>query len=171
MSAESGTLTIHFVGSMPLPDTETVFRRLSETTGKYVARLPDGETGIRKDWIRFLHEVLGANPAIEFADVPPFRWVQWDGKLIREIPRRQVKAGMMPKAEDLKSGYADMAIESWRVFDRMQQAGAIPAGVKFQISLPTPIAPTYNSMVPREPAKTVAGFDAASPGRGSQDCR
>jgi hypothetical protein len=41
-----------------------------------------------------------------------------------------------------------MSIESWRLFDRLQQEGVIPAGVKFQISLPTPIAPTYNSMVP-----------------------
>jgi hypothetical protein len=41
-----------------------------------------------------------------------------------------------------------MAIASWRLFDRLQQEGVIPAGVKFQISLPTPIAPTYNNMVP-----------------------
>ena len=35
-------------------------------------------------------------------------------------------------------------------FDRLQQEGVIPAGVKFQISLPTPIAPTYNNMVPTD---------------------
>jgi hypothetical protein len=29
--------------------------------------------------------------------------------------------------------------------DRLQQEGVIPAGVKFQISLPTPIAPTHNT--------------------------
>ena len=33
-------------------------------------------------------------------------------------------------------------------FDRLQKAGAIPAGVKFQICIPTPIAPIYNNMVP-----------------------
>src|SRR4029077_12425243 len=32
----------------------------------------------------------------------------------------------------------------------LQQEGVIPAGVKFQISLPTPIAPTYNNMVPTD---------------------
>ncbi len=42
--------------------------------------------------------------------------------------------------------------KSWAVFDRLQQAGVIPAGVKFQISLPTPIAPTYNNMVPADRA-------------------
>ena len=44
---------IHFVGSIPLPDAETVFRTLAQTTGPYLQRLPDGETGIRKTWIRF----------------------------------------------------------------------------------------------------------------------
>ena len=38
--------------------------------------------------------------------------------------------------------------QSWAIFDRLQKAGVIPANVKFQISLPTPIAPTYNNMVP-----------------------
>jgi hypothetical protein len=39
---------VHFVGSIPLPDAETVFRRLTESAGPYLQRLPDGETGIRK---------------------------------------------------------------------------------------------------------------------------
>jgi hypothetical protein len=43
-----------------------------------------------------------------------------------------------------------MAIESWAVFDRMQKSGAIPKGVKFQVCLPTPIAPTYNNIVPSD---------------------
>ncbi len=51
-----------------------------------------------------------------------------------------------------ETGYAEIAIESWNVFDRLQKAGAVPAGVKFQISLPTPIAPTYNNMVPSDRA-------------------
>ena len=43
-----------------------------------------------------------------------------------------------------------MAIQSWAVFERLQKAGVIPAGVKFQICIPTPIAPTYNNMVPTD---------------------
>jgi hypothetical protein len=140
---------VHFVGSIPLPDAETVFRTLSSSTGRHLVRLPDGETGIRKTWIRFLQDVLAQNPAIELAaDVPPFKFVQWDGKVIREIPRLRIKPGMTPDAKDFKTGYADMAIASFGVFDRLQKAGIIPASVKFQISIPTPIAPTYNNMVP-----------------------
>ena len=145
----AGDLIVHFVGSIPLPDAETVFRTLARTTGAYLRRLPDGETGIRKTWIRFLQQVLADNPAIEVAaDVPPFKFTQWDGKLLREIPRLRVKPGARPDPKTLKTGYADMAFESWKLFEQLQKAGVIPAAVKFQISLPTPIAPTYNNMLP-----------------------
>jgi len=149
----AGTV-VHLVGSIPLPDAETVFRNLSGAVGKYLVRLPDGETGIRKTWIRFLQDVLAENPAIELAkDVPPFKFVQWDGKVIREIPRLRVKPGATIDAAHFKTGYADMAIDSWRLFERLQQAGVIPAQVKFQVSIPTPIAPTYNNMVPSDRPK------------------
>src|ERR1700730_8335239 len=142
---------VHLVGSIPLPDAETVFRTLSGAVGRHLVRLPDDETRIRKTWIRFLQDVLLKNPAIELAkDVPPFKFTQWDGKVVREIPRLRLKPGAKPDANAFKTGYADMAIESWRLFDRMQKASAIPANVKFQISIPTPIAPTYNNMVPSD---------------------
>jgi hypothetical protein len=134
-----------------LRDAETVFRTLAAATGSHLTRLPDGETGVRKTWIRFLQQVLADNPGIEVAsDVPAFKFTQWDGKLLREIPRLRLKPGARLDPATFKTGYADMAIESWRVFDRLQTEGVIPAGVKFQISLPTPIAPTYNNMVPAD---------------------
>jgi hypothetical protein len=140
---------VHLVGSIPLPDAETVFRTVSGIVGRHLTRLPDGETGIRKTWINFLQDVLAKNPAIEVArDVPPFKFMQWDGKLLREIPRLRLRPGAELDASSIKTGYADMSIASWGLFDRMQRAGVIPAKVKFQVSLPTPIAPTYNNMVP-----------------------
>src|SRR5580700_6236617 len=85
---------VHFVVSIPQPDAETVSRTLAAAAGPHLRRLPDGETGIRKTWIRFLQQVLADNPAIEVAsDVPPFKFTQWDGKLLREIPRLRVKLG------------------------------------------------------------------------------
>jgi hypothetical protein len=142
---------VHFVGSIPLPDTETVFRTLANAAAPHLLRLPDGETGIRKTWIRFLQEVLAENPAIEVAtDVPPFKFTQWDGKVLREIPRLHVKPGATPDPDTFKTGYADMAIASWSLFERLAREGVIPEKVKFQVSLPTPIAPTYNNMVPSD---------------------
>jgi hypothetical protein len=150
---------VHFVGSIPLPDSETVFRTLSRAVGPHVTRLPDGETGIRKRWIRFLQDVLSGNSAIEFAsDVPPFKFTQWDGKVVREIPRLRVKPGATIDPASFDTGYAAMAIESWGVFERLQKAGDIPANVKFQISIPTPIAPTYNNMIPSDRQKLLAAL-------------
>ena len=149
MAADTNHPIVHFVGSIPLPDAAAVFRTLAEAAGPYLLRLPDGETGIRKTWIRFLQQVLAENPAIEVAtDVPPFKFTQWDGKVLREIPRLRIKPGAKPDPGTFKTGYAEMAIASWSLFERLQTAGVIPANVKFQVSLPTPIAPTYNNMVP-----------------------
>jgi hypothetical protein len=142
---------VHFVGSIPLPDSETVFRTLSGAVGTHMVRVPDGETGIRKTWIRFLQDVLAENQAVERAtDVPPFKFTQWDGKVVREITRLRLKPGAKPDPTSFKTGYGAMAIESWGVFDRLQKAGVIPANVKFQVCIPTPIAPTYNNMVPND---------------------
>jgi hypothetical protein len=144
-------LIVHLVGSIPLPDTETVLRRVCEAVGPYLVRIPDGETGIRKTWIKFLQDVLAQNPAIEWAqDVPPFKFVQWDGKLIREIPRLRLKPGAKPDPLAFNTGYADMALQSWAVFERLRRARLIPADIKFQVSLPTPTAPIYNNMLPAD---------------------
>src|SRR6476660_7548993 len=157
MTDRSNPPIVHFVGSIPLPDSETVFRTLSKAVGLHLVRLPDGETGIRKSWIRFLQDVLSGNSAIEFAtDVPPFKFVQWDGKVVREIPRLRVKPGVTIDPATFDTGYAAMAIDSWNIFERLQKAGDIPAGVKFQISIPTPVAPTYNNMVPGDRQKLLA---------------
>jgi hypothetical protein len=154
MDQDRGHLIVHLVGSIPLPDADTVFRTVCAALGPHLVRVPDGETGIRRTWIKFLQDVLAANPAIEVAsDVPPFKFIQWDGKLIREIPRLRLKRGAEPEPTTFKTGYADMAIQSWGVFQRLQEAGVIPPGVKFQVSLPTPTAPVYNNMVPADRAR------------------
>ena len=140
---------VHLVGSLPLPDSESVFRTVADAVGPHLLRLPDGETGIRKSWIKFLQDVLAENPAIEVAhDLPPFKFTQWDGKVVREISRLRLRKDTMLDPASFKIGYADMAIDSFATFDSLQKAGAIPAGIRFQICLPSPLAPIYNNMIP-----------------------
>ena len=142
---------VHLVGSLPLPDSASVFRTVADAVGMHLLRLPDGETGIRKSWIKFLQDVLAENPGIEVAhDLPAFKFTQWDGKVIREIPRLRIRAGARLDPKSFKTGYADMAIASFGVFDALQKDGAIPAGIRFQISLPSPLAPIYNNMIPAD---------------------
>lgn len=142
---------VHLVGSLPLPDSASVFRTVSDAVGMHLLRLPDGETGIRKSWIKFLQDVLAENPAIEVAhDLPAFKFTQWDGKVIREIPRLRIRTDATLDPASFKTGYADMAIASFGIFDALQKDGVIPAGIRFQISLPSPLAPIYNNMIPAD---------------------
>jgi len=55
----------HLVGSVPLPDADAVFRAVAASLGGHLARLPDGETGVRKDWIAWQYAVLVATPGLE----------------------------------------------------------------------------------------------------------
>lgn len=147
----SHTPVVHLVGSVPLTDSASVFSTIARAVGPHLLRLPDGETGIRKSWIKFLQDVLAENPSIEVAhDLPPFKFTQWDGKVVREIPRLRLRRGAALDPKSFKTGYADMAIESYRVFDGLRSVDKIPPGVKFQICLPSPLAPIYNNMIPAD---------------------
>src|SRR5206468_12962939 len=124
--ARAHKLIVGCGGCSPDPDADTVVRTMAAATGAHLNRLPDGETGIRKTWICLLQQVLADNPAIEVAsDVPPFKFTQWDGKLLREIPRLRVKPGARLDPATVKTGYADMAIESWRLFDRLDRKSVV----------------------------------------------
>lgn len=144
-------LLTHLVGSVPLPDSESVFRTVTSALGPLLRSLPDGETGFRRIWIKFLQEKLAHHPAIEVAhDVPPMVFRQWDGTIVREIPRLRIKPGHAIDPAAIDSGYAQAAAASFAVFDRLQQGGLIPPRVKFQVCLPSPIAPAYNNMLPAD---------------------
>ncbi len=121
----------HLVGSVPLPDAESVFRTVAPALGRHLPRLPDGETGARKDWIAWQYGVLAATPGL--APVP----VGDRGYLRRQLVHRTSREP--PRFGSL--GYADAALASFSIFDRLQRAGTIPAGIRFQVSLPTPLAP------------------------------
>ena len=69
--------TAHLVGSVPLPDSETVFRTVSRALGSSARRIPDGETGDRSRWIWFQRAMLGSHPDMEVdTDIEPFQVVQ-----------------------------------------------------------------------------------------------
>jgi len=130
--------------------------------GPHLRRLPDGETGKRADWIRFIQAMLAEHPAMEVdPDFAPLPWRQWDGVLLREIPRLRFKPGIDPDAVEFETGYAAAAAESFAVFDRMQREGAVPEGVRFQVCLPTPLAPGYNYVSPAAQGDFLRAFGAA----------
>ncbi len=101
------------IGSVPLPDTEQVFRRLGSELGPYLARLPDGETGERGRWIYFQRIMLETHPAMELDTVsPPLTLYQWDGKLVREAPYIRFKRDVDLDVVRFDTGYDRAAREA-----------------------------------------------------------
>lgn len=132
---------VHLVGSVPLHSTESVFRRVSAALGPWLARIPDGETGERARWIRYQQVMLQSHPGMEpDTDSPTLKFVQWDGKLVREWHQMRFRAGVDPKSVEFDIGYDRAALDSYADFKWLRDEGVIPAGVRFQVCLPTPLA-------------------------------
>jgi len=123
-------------GSVNYDDAETTFRTVVEVLGAHVGRIPDGEVGRRFHWIMFQPDVLGAAEGIERVGEEPIPF----GAGIDARPLR-LADGVDPAGIDLPPlGYAEAAVESYALFTRLREEGAIPAGIRFQVSLPTPVA-------------------------------
>ena len=139
----------HLVGSVPLPDAETVFRTVSDAWGPHLRRISDGETGRRGRWIWFQREMLERHPAMEpDPDEPPYALYQWDGQLLRETSYIRFRSGVDPDTVDFPTGYAEAALESFGLYARLQDDEVIPADALFQVSLPTPMATAFMYVSP-----------------------
>ena len=133
-------------------------------------RLPDGETGIRKTWIRFLQDVLAENPAIELAkDVPPFKFMQWDGKVMREIPRLRVKPGATPDAADVQDRLCRHGDRILGAVRAPAEGGRHPGRRQVPDLHPDADRADLQQHGAGRPAEAAAGADAAFHRRGRED--
>lgn len=124
-----------------MKDAESVFRAVATELGPWLKRIPDGETGKRYHWIFWQREMLLQHPAMEIdRDAPLLVIKQWDGAVVRNTELLRFKPGVDPKVVTFETGYAPAAIESYATFCALRDAGVIPVGVRFQVSLPTPMA-------------------------------
>jgi SAM-dependent methyltransferase len=127
-------LGVHLVGSLPLAGAEEAFRRMASALGDRLRRMPDGETGPRADWILWQYPVFSSLPQFEVG--PP-----GDGTY-RTLPKLRLRAGESASSVTLDGlGYAETAIASYRLFATLKRDGVIPSHCRFQVSLPTPLAP------------------------------
>ena len=160
---------IHLVGSVPMANAEEVFATVSAALGTRIKRLPDGETGERRDWITWLEPVFADNPA--FAKSGEFFRVHASGTGRERYTLRDAVAPQDVRFDNLF--YADIAKDSYAIFRRLKEAGKIPAGTKFQVdlvpahsviwlflvdALHAPLDPIYNDAVKREIDKIAAAI-------------
>lgn len=119
---------VHFVGSVPFNSAEEVFVKLFQALPDRVHRVPDGETGSRYYFVTWQSFVF-----------PP--------QVLGPIHRK----GQPLESEEFDctldhvkhTKYDEVAIESYRTFCRLRDGGIIPQGVRFQVSVPTPINTTW----------------------------
>src|SRR5438270_13573228 len=62
---------VHLNGSIPLANAEEVFRVTSSILGEHLYRIPDGETGVRTNWIGWQIDVLARNSSFEMISLDP----------------------------------------------------------------------------------------------------
>jgi hypothetical protein len=140
---------LFFVGSVPLPDSETVFRALGREVGPFLRRIPDGETGERRLWVRYQQTMLENHPDVEVDPTnPPLPVRQSDGTVFRHINQMRLKPDVDPDRVRFKLGYTQAALQSYAVFKRLRDEGAIPQGVRFQFALPSPLATGFMYVSP-----------------------
>ena len=132
---------LHFVGSIPLPSSEEVFRQLYARVGQFLRRIPDGETGERILWIKFQQKMLLEHPAVELDPTqPPLPVKQADGTVHRHIQLVRLKPGADVETIEFDTGYDRAAVASYQVFRRLRDDGTIPSEIRLQVALPTPMA-------------------------------
>ena len=131
------------VGSVPLRSAEEVFGVMAAELGDRLRQIPDGETGPRSDWIVWQYPVLSSRPEFEVCPPGPDQHCA--------LPRLRVREGESLdtlRFDDL--GYAQAALSSFNVFIRRMRDGLIPAHCRFQVSLPTPLAPIAAFIAPED---------------------
>lgn len=135
----------HLVGSVPLASAEVVFRTVAAAIGDRLRRIPDGETGPRSDWIVWQLPVFTAKRQLEVVPPGPNSW--------RPLPRVRLAEGTRPEHVTFEAlGYAEAAIASYRLFARLKRDGLVPVPCRFQVCLPTPLAPISAFVVPEHQA-------------------
>jgi hypothetical protein len=148
------TTHVHLVGSVALDTAQDVFSAAGKLLGPYLERVPDGEPGGRRLWISWQIPLLRANPNLQV--VAPA-----DQTGIALVPLR-LADGSSP--EDLhfgELGYAREARTSYQDFLDARRTGEISDGVRFQVSLPTPMAVINSFCIPEDAQKILPAYEQA----------
>jgi len=120
--------SVHLVGSVPFTSAEEVFVKFIQALPGRLHRIPDGETGSRHNfvmWQSFVFPLQVLSP------------IHREGKPLETTDFNCT-------LDHIKhTKYDEMAIESYATFRKLRDQGIIPQGVRFQVSVPTPMNTTW----------------------------
>jgi hypothetical protein len=148
------------VGSVPLGNAEEVFRVVTAVLDDRLRRVSDSETGDRRHWVAWQQPAFAHHPDLEPS--PAESAVALSEPPMPAITRFRVRDHVDPGGIRFgRLGYAETATASYAVFARLKAEGVIPAGVRFQVSLPTPIHPVLLFVTAAEQPILPAPYEAA----------
>jgi len=149
------TTYVHLVGSVALDTSQEVFAAAGQLLGPYLKRVPDGEPGGRRLWISWQIPVLRANPSLTPASPPvPGQRASWLPLRIADgVEPSQVHFGELGYSREARASYID--------FVDARNKGELPQQVRFQVSLPTPIAVINTFCTPGDAPKVLPAYEAA----------
>ena len=128
---------VHFVGSVPLSSISAVMTTLSSTLGPHLLRIPDGETGLRSQFSAWYKPVFLRAPYL-------MRQGDLEGEM---LPADAVVTAPTDPTSPITLGptnFDTLMLSSYATFRSLRAQGIIRPGVRFQVSLPTPV-----SLIPR----------------------
>ncbi len=153
--------SVHFNGSVNLPDAESVMRQISSRIPAGVRRMTDGETGERGYWINFQVQKFLAMPEFESVSVGKAYETTGDAAA-PDMPRLKLADGVSPANVQWPNlGYADAYSDSFGLFESLHQDGTILDGVRFQMQYPTPLASMAGTIAPEDMPGVAAAYEAA----------
>jgi hypothetical protein len=148
---------VHFNGSVNLADAESVMREIAARVPSGLRRIPDGETGDRGGWIFFQLQRFLLLPWLVPARPLDAAEGEYD-----QLPQLRLADGADPaQAVWPDLGYADAYLESYQRFAALRGQGAIPAGVRFQVEYPTPLASISGYIVPEQQQALLGSYERA----------
>jgi methionine synthase II (cobalamin-independent) len=148
-----GVEGVCLVGSIPLQDNQAVFEMAGSVLGEHTRRIPDGETGERSNWIAWQLEVLAGAEQLENS--------AQEAQGYQSTPQISIKKSYGYADVHLPAlGYSSAALASYAVFKAAKAAGKVPAGSRFQVSLPTPLAPIHFYVAAQDQAGLEVVYEA-----------
>jgi hypothetical protein len=120
------------VGSVPLAPADEVFRTVAKHLGTLAPRIPDGE---QIGWVLSAARSFARHPHLKPA-----------GKVLLDTISKVTLDIYEPDTETFELGpygFANNAINSYQAFKRLKKEGIVPAGTRYQVTLPGPGTTAY----------------------------
>lgn len=154
-------MDLHLVGSIGMANAEQVFDVAGRKVGRFVSRIPDGETGERAGWLEWLEPNFARNARLE----PTASKGDWRNATTpaanRDTTWYRLKADAAAKELSFADvGYARNAIASYELFKQAKSNGKIPSHVKFMIAIATPFCAVHRFGAEANKAEIEAAFEA-----------